>query len=249
MNYQKILGVKSGASPQDLKKAYRRLAKKYHPDVNKNDPNAAARFIEIRDAYEYALSEKMDTTKKRRFKHNRYSRPPSEGTRRREAQRDINKLTNNLKHLHARYSNPQRWINHRETKEIIANYLEAVWNDDLILLINKHARPDQVWRIIELHFELMPALDWEMGRKVVARLKKLKMTKAEMTLINQDILLNFLPRLFNEPSLVILAVSTIIAMLFIPLILGTVFGVPAFLCLATFVLLVALLGFYIIEHY
>src|ERR1700757_4563294 len=47
-----VLGVPRGASASAIKSAYRRLAKKYHPDANKNDPKAAARFAELNSANE-----------------------------------------------------------------------------------------------------------------------------------------------------------------------------------------------------
>jgi DnaJ-class molecular chaperone len=47
-----VLGVDRRASAGDIKSAFRRLAKKLHPDANKNDPKAATRFAEINAAYE-----------------------------------------------------------------------------------------------------------------------------------------------------------------------------------------------------
>ncbi len=51
-DYYEILGVPRDASLEDIKKAYRRLAKQYHPDINKNDPQANEKFKEINEAYE-----------------------------------------------------------------------------------------------------------------------------------------------------------------------------------------------------
>jgi len=47
----KLLGVARSASETEIRKAYRGLAKKYHPDVNKDNPKAAERFKEISAAY------------------------------------------------------------------------------------------------------------------------------------------------------------------------------------------------------
>ena len=48
----KVLGVSRDASDEDIKKAYRRLAKKYHPDLNPGDAEAARRMQEVNAAYE-----------------------------------------------------------------------------------------------------------------------------------------------------------------------------------------------------
>lgn len=47
-----VLGLERGASDEEVKKAYRRLAKKYHPDANPGDAEAARKMQEINAAYE-----------------------------------------------------------------------------------------------------------------------------------------------------------------------------------------------------
>jgi len=51
-DHYEVLGVSKDASKDDIKKAYFKLAKKYHPDVNKDDKSAADKFHEVSGAYE-----------------------------------------------------------------------------------------------------------------------------------------------------------------------------------------------------
>lgn len=55
-DFYKILGVSRNASEEDIKKSYRKLARKYHPDLNPGDKGAEAKFKELNDANE-VLSE------------------------------------------------------------------------------------------------------------------------------------------------------------------------------------------------
>ena len=57
-DYYNILGIKKDAKADEIKKAYRRLARKYHPDVNPNDKASEEKFKEVQEAYDILSDEK-----------------------------------------------------------------------------------------------------------------------------------------------------------------------------------------------
>ncbi len=75
-NYYAILGVQEGATEEELKRAYRRLALRYHPDKNPGDRKAEERFKAISEAYAVL----MDHQKRRQYDSFRRAQAASEGT-------------------------------------------------------------------------------------------------------------------------------------------------------------------------
>ncbi len=75
-DYYEVLGVSRDASADELKKSYRKLAKKYHPDLNKDDESAADKFKEVGEAYE-VLSDPQKREAYDRFGHDAFD--PTKG--------------------------------------------------------------------------------------------------------------------------------------------------------------------------
>ena len=67
-DYYEVLGLKKGASEDEIKKAFKTMARKYHPDLHPDDKEAAEKFKEVNEAYE-VLSDSEKRARYDQFGH------------------------------------------------------------------------------------------------------------------------------------------------------------------------------------
>ena len=69
-DYYEVLGIQKGASEDEIKKAYKKLARKYHPDMNPGDKEAEEKFKEVNEAYSVLSDERKRANYDRYGHHN-----------------------------------------------------------------------------------------------------------------------------------------------------------------------------------
>ena len=88
MDYYKILGISEQADEEQIKQAYRKLAKKYHPDLNPDNPEAEAKFKDVVEAYE--ILGDAEKRKKYDLKRNKAGERSTVGSRQAAKAPDMN---------------------------------------------------------------------------------------------------------------------------------------------------------------
>ena len=91
-DYYEVLGVSKGASDAEIKRAYRVVAKKYHPDMNPGDEEAAEKFKEAAEAYS-VLSDPEKRAKYDQFGHAAFDQLRRQDT-------DAHAMPNRIIHIH-----------------------------------------------------------------------------------------------------------------------------------------------------
>ncbi|MFX1398000.1 MAG: J domain-containing protein [Promethearchaeota archaeon] len=131
-----VLDLKEGATIQEIKKKYRKLAKKYHPDLNKNDPNASERFLELQNAYDYLLNPECEK-KNSENKKSRIWKPLNDLFEKNQVNRIKHPQAFINNHYHPGYNTPEPFLDIRELiKQKHASEKNVITLDPLDELFN-----------------------------------------------------------------------------------------------------------------
>jgi hypothetical protein len=164
-DYYTILELPPSASPDEIKKAYRRLALIYHPDKNGNDPYAVTQFTEIKEAYETLTHPaKRDVYLQQRW----YAQ--SLGQRRKQ---EILTPVTVLKQLLELDRYTSRLDIHRMDKEGLYQYLILLFSDSTILMLNSFHEESVNKEIIHTALNTGHYLTFNNAKDLAERLKKI----------------------------------------------------------------------------
>lgn len=138
-----VLGVSPSATPQEIKRAYRKLALKYHPDVNK-EANAQEKFMRIKHAYNTLLN--SESQSKYDFSNGRsnYSRTSSERNRNRTAQEEeFYGFADFFRDLQTEFENWEAGINSQDKPKSLWEEL-AVIGEEFVEFLEKELNNNEV---------------------------------------------------------------------------------------------------------
>lgn len=167
-DYYSILEILPSASPEEVKKAYRRLAQLYHPDKNNNDAYASAQFAEIKEAYE-VLS---NTNLKDQYLQQRWYA--------RSLGKKNGKQPITPEHVLKQLLELDKYVRlldvHRMDQEGLHHYLEDFLSEDTIEKVNSFNQPEINKQIILITLNVTHPLSYKLLPAITERLKKLQVT-------------------------------------------------------------------------
>jgi len=163
-NYYAILQVEPSASTAEIKKAYRRLALKFHPDKTNNDTYAAAQFAEIKEAYEVLT----DPARKDYYLQQRWYNQSMGYRKTQEIITPVSLLKQSLE--------LERYVSKLDTfrmdKTQLQNYLLELLNDEAIEKVNQFQETAINKNIIAVLLKTIQPLSAGMAETVINQLQK-----------------------------------------------------------------------------
>jgi len=179
-NYYAILQVEPSASIADIKKAYRRLALKYHPDKNNNDSYSSAQFAEIKEAYEVLT----DPAKKEYYLQQRWYNQSMGYQKTQGIVTPVSLLKQSLE--------LEKYVSRldvfRMNKEKLKDYLMEMLSDDVIDKIKAFNEHSTTKSIIAILLKTIQPLSSEMSDPVIRQLFKLAdQNESEILLIKNSV--------------------------------------------------------------
>ena len=164
-DYYGILEIGTSATIPEIKKAYRKLAQQYHPDIKQNDPNAAAQFAEIKEAYEVLTN----PAKKEYYLQQRWYQQ-STGSRKTQA---IVTPVNILKQV----LELERYVSmldiHRMDRQGLTEYILDILSDSTVQKLKTFNEPGINQQIILLLVKTTGFLNAPQAQKIAVQLYKL----------------------------------------------------------------------------
>ncbi|RYY59494.1 MAG: hypothetical protein EOO05_13080 [Chitinophagaceae bacterium] len=178
-DYYNILELPQSASPDDIKKSYRRMALAYHPDKNGDDPYAAAQFAVVKEAYEVLT----DPAKRSLYLQERWL--AKSGGRMKAA--PVLNPENFLRQLIAKERSVAQLDNHRMNKIGLMEELLHLFSGDVTGMLNTFGDRKINSEIIRLAMRSAAQLDHSSKKIVYARLEKIEAEPATVKALKADL--------------------------------------------------------------
>ncbi|MCB0716024.1 MAG: DnaJ domain-containing protein [Chitinophagaceae bacterium] len=164
-DYYSILNIPPTATPEEIKKSYRQLAQALHPDKNQNNPAAATRFHEIKEAYENLTN----PAKKAAYLQQRWYH---QSTGNKKMQTTITPVSILKQALEV-----ERYVAtvdlYRMDKQGLVNYLTELLSDDTIQKLQSYQDPQTNTQIIQTILKTIKHLPPAFNQPIVSQLQQL----------------------------------------------------------------------------
>lgn len=207
-DYYKILEVPPSANISEIKSAYRKLAKQYHPDIQSNNPYASARFTEIKEAYEVLShpNKKEKYLQQRWYQQSLGKRNPQDILTPESVLKQVLELERYISRLdHFRTDHPG-----------LKQYLSDIFPDAVIDRLHSFEDPEMLRQIVKIILRIVKPMNKMYGEDILRVLRKF--AKNDRVILNEinNYILQHHKKIQNEKNIIILVfVLTILITLII----------------------------------